>query len=342
MSTHFLAEQLLLKVGVLRVRVLMIWPIFCYSPVDSQSEASSQEAETNEDYASIPSSPIYSQPLTRTSVDLNQVVSSLRKKMFKQLHQTQRCQPSSPPPPDPSAPTFPSPLPVSSPSASEQLVSSVPVEEKAASSWDFNPTDSRALLVAQRKRTGSYVLLNVDSIWKHQQRNHYAPVSIMKPRRSSSKGKNPMRDLHQRMLDHHQHQLREQQLTQEAADYEVPISCMLQSKVPPPRLLRNFHRQSAVDSSVSLGQSGGDWQSFRPAHSEPCLNLSGMENLREEDEALLSPIKSPIFKSQSVKLHGNDDRKDPSLTLPLSPCKSPQKRLTYPFLWATLDNRKCE
>ena len=187
-------------------------------------------------------------------------------------------------------------------------------------------TVDRPFVVAQRKRTGSYLMMNLDSIWQHQQTNRYAPVSFGKP----TVNRTPSRDAQKRLFEHYFKQ--QQQHSQElptVSDYEVPISCTIpvpQEKIPPPLLLQKLIRQSAVDSHSHESLRN----LVRHTSSEPCLLSTDMENSFEAlQEEQLSPPTSPSSET------GDDRQLRITVTShdhPTSPNKSPLKRMSYPFL----------
>ena len=269
--------------------------------------------EASEDYASIPSSPIYSQPELKPHVDIYDVVCSLRHKMKLRRQQSQQQQQhsrsSSPDPPPPPSP---------------------PVRDSSLhTTRSRTATVDRPFVVAQRKRTGSYLMMNLDSISQHQQANRYAPVSIGKQTltKTPSKEAYPMRETQKRMFEYFKLQQQHAEELPTVSDYEVPVRCTIpaapQEKIPPPLLLQKLIRQSAVDSQLHESSK----KLFRHTSSEPCLLSADKENsfdvLHKEQ---LSPPSSP---SSDI---GDQQATTTSYDYPASPNKSPLKRMSYPFL----------
>ena len=200
---------------------------------------------------------------------------------------------------------------------------------------DRTATVDRPFIVAQRKRTGSYLMMNLDSIWQHQQANRYAPVSFGKPalKKSPSKEVCPMRETHKRMFEQYfKHQHQHQEEVPIVSDYEVPISCSvpapcpIQDKIPPPLLLQKLIRQSAIDSHLHESSK----KFFRHTSSEPCLLSTDKEDSFDvlQEEQILSPPTSPSSDNGDRPLKITVTSYDH----PTSPNKSPLKRMSYPFV----------
>ena len=265
--------------------------------------------EPSEDYASIPSSPIYSQPTLKPAADIRDVVCSLRNKM-RQLRNVHRSRSSSPTHDTPSSPPPPAPQ-----------------DKPQYLTHEDSCEADRPFVVAQRKRTGSYLMLNLDSIWHHQQEHHYAPVALLPPTSSTKETSHVGRESSRRMLEHYfQQQKQQQQHPALVSDYEVPVSCLVQAKVPPPLMLQRLVRQPAIDRQQKMKSSPG--KLFRPTYSEPCLSIEREESCELDQEECLSSAHST--SSVSGDHHSVKIRISPH-ELP-SPNKSPLKRMSYPFL----------
>ena len=191
-------------------------------------------------------------------------------------------------------------------------------------------TQYTPLIIAQRKKSGSYHVLNVDEIWRHQQANRYAPVSIVMRKQSQNIGV-PRKGA---SMKSRRSYIRDQIIEAPVyhSDYEVPVSLrappttgseaapteiisMLpltgSQVIPPPSVLRESRKFSRQDAL------GGDPEHFAnkkrsmfAMRSEPSLSVSIASNEYDHLEFLshasssplpppISPSKNPFKKSFS-------------------------------------------
>ena len=188
------------------------------------------------------------------------------------------------------------------------------------------------LIIAQRKKSGSYHVLNIDEIWNHQQANHYAPVSIVMRKQSQGhcftrKGAS---------MKSRKSYIRDQLIEGPAynSDYEVPVSCRATSTpksatpksdtttstesqimpipvtigqaIPPPALLRAGGRKLSRQDAFTISVEGKEKKLFT-IRSEPCLSVNSddYDHLDVLSQASSSPLPPPFS--------------------PLPPCTSPSK-----------------
>lgn len=244
---------------------------------------------SEEFYASIPSSPIYSQPIMKQPTNIQDVVISLKSKITKQLSQQQNS------------------MPIDSHHSETESLDGIKEQIKSEVVPSTTPAnDALPLIVAQRKKTGSYLMLDVESIWQHQQLNRYAPVSMAKCASSPSKGNTS--SVNSKLTVG---VFQPKQPILQPSDYEVPVVC-LQKTIPPPLPVL---RRMTLARQTAIGKP------FRPTFSEPCLSI-------ESVDSETSPCSSPTYRNRSITFSTSREK---SQDLP-SPSKSPLKRMSFPLL----------
>lgn len=196
------------------------------------------------------------------------------------------------------------------------------------------------VFLAQKKRSGSYHILNIEDIWKHQLENRYAPLSIIKQRppspsklRKGASLKSRRSYIRDRLLDTQENKNRTM-----VTDYEVPLHIMVPPAViPPPMVLKRMSQctlarqdamctdppQEAYDSLLPLfiEEEVESFGRMVSTTSEPCLSsLSSNDYDYLEDisippsshnsSCMASPSKHPLERFISVpptKFNHSDD-----------------------------------
>ena len=182
------------------------------------------------------------------------------------------------------------------------------------------------LIIAQRQKTGSYHVLNVEDIWRHQLANRYAPVSIVMARSPS-----PVKARKGTSMKSRKSFIREKLVTgchdSNTSDYEVPLAILPkpsqevipppQEAIPPPHVLqtrKSLPRQDALpfieqyyDSLIPEDDEGR----LYTVSSEPCLgslcnDYDYLEKLSRTPSPTKSPMRLPLDRKVSVPPSNND------------------------------------
>ena len=182
------------------------------------------------------------------------------------------------------------------------------------------------LIIAQREKTGSYHVLNVEDIWRHQLANRYAPVSIVMARSPS-----PIKIRKGTSLKSRKSLIREKLVTgchdSDTSDYEVPLAILPkppqeaiplpQEAIPPPHVLqtrKSLPRQDALplieqyyDSLIPKEDEGR----LYAVSSEPCLgslcdDYDYLEKLSRTPSPTKSPMRLALDRKVSVPASNND------------------------------------
>lgn len=175
------------------------------------------------------------------------------------------------------------------------------------------------LIIAQRQKTGSYHVLNVEDIWRHQLANRYAPVSIVMARSPS-----PIKARKGASLKSRKSFIREKIVTgchdSNSSDYEVPLAILPkppQEAIPPPHVLqtrKSLPRQDALplieqyyDSLIPEEDEGR----LYAVSSEPCLgslcnDYDYLEKLSRTPSPTKSPMRLPLDRKVSVPASNSD------------------------------------
>lgn len=171
-------------------------------------------------------------------------------------------------------------------------------------------TSDQPVIIAQRKKSGSYHILNVEDIWQYQLANRYAPISVVM-RRSPSPVK--MRKTITSMQTP-----RSYLMSHDNSNYEVPVP-ITGGVIPPPLVLKkNLPRQNAIgvnghsEHTCTAVEESNHPKGKRlyTVKSEPCLETIPIDDdsndydildpLSPIPTPLSSPTKSPLKKSLST------------------------------------------
>ena len=187
--------------------------------------------------------------------------------------------------------------------------------------------DYTPLIIAQRKKSGSYHVLNVEDIWKHQLANRYAPVSIIKKRNPPSPtklrtslrsrrsylcdtlmSKNPSSE-YEEPIKLHPKPTGKINIKPKTNFSQTPHADLIKSRyspfkyvIPPPHVLRTrLSRQDAVNNTYYFDESEEPSVVNRlyAINSEPCLSLS--DDYDHIASQPTSPLKQqhPLERSMS-------------------------------------------
>ena len=163
------------------------------------------------------------------------------------------------------------------------------------------------VFIAQRKRSGSYHILNVEDIWRHQLENRYAPVSVMRHRspspsklRKGASLKSRRSYIRDRLFDSQENRSRTS-----ITDYEVPLQMISPAAIIPPpqvikRMSRRISRQDATEAPVMYDHRYDSLLQFNTeevgrlgkmvsAISEPCLSSLGSNDYDYLEDVSIPP-----------------------------------------------------
>lgn len=167
------------------------------------------------------------------------------------------------------------------------------------------------VIIAQRKKSGSFHVLNVEDIWQYQLANRYAPISVVMRRTPSPvklrKGAS-MKSRKSYIRDY----LKDRPSTNHS-NYEVPVltqPVLPFGAIPPPSVLkignRNLPRQDALGKSIEVYQplfeedECDDIGRIYSVKSEPCLADDDYYDLLDPLSPIhMTPSKSPLRRSIS-------------------------------------------
>lgn len=197
-------------------------------------------------------------------------------------------------------------------------------------------------IIAQRKKSGSYHVLNIDEIWNHQQANRYAPVSIVMRKQSQPRGLTRKGASMKSRKSYIRDQLIEGPSYN--STYEVPVpyratptppkpdtatsteskgmpaSLTVAQAIPPPALLnKRLSRQDALVISAE-----GKERKLFTMRSEPCLSVNSddYDHLDVLSQASSSPLPPPFSPLPSCA----SPSRNPFKKSFSSPCYSPLRR----------------
>ncbi|XP_019850358.1 PREDICTED: uncharacterized protein LOC109581050 [Amphimedon queenslandica] len=206
----------------------------------------------------------------------------------------------------------------------------------------LSQTHYTPFIIAQRKKSGSYHVLNVDEIWNHQQANRYAPVSIVMRKQSQPRGFTRKGASMKSRKSYIRDQLIEGPSYN--STYEVPVPCRATPTPPKPDTAASTESK-AMPASVTVGQAipppallskrlsrqdalvisaEGKERKLFTVRSEPCLssNSDDYDHLDVLSQASSSPLPPPFSPLPSCA----SPSKNPFKRTFSSPSYSPLRR----------------
>jgi hypothetical protein len=272
------------------------------------------------DYASIPNSPM--NPATAEEMferprnsSFSKIVFALRDKFKNQLKQSRQQQHET------------------SIAANQDIQEDTDKKEKVETVLPTSPTKSLTrskshnhqpqILIAQRQKSGSYHVLNVEDVWQHQLANRYAPVAVVTRQPGSPLKLRKLNSLRSRKsyilnsLENHPGSAYEVPLKTRHVTFSytnIPDRCNIPSRVrphssviPPPQIIltkKTLSHQDAINDTYTFDEREDEETNIHKLYciSEPCLSLSLSDDYDHFEKSALppSPLKQRHILERSI------------------------------------------